>query len=99
MRALVAVTAFCVVEGQGCYCHSFDHDLTLHWYADVLLRSRNRHPFGIFPHPARHLKTLPSDGGLARQAAGSKDVCREDNVCGVCFVTRNLFCMFAPGRG
>lgn len=104
MLVLVVVMASYVVEGQDCHPHLFARAPTLHWYADVILRHLNQGPFGTLPHPAHYLKTLLSDGAPARQAAGLKDVYRQNNVCGVCFVTKNLFCVylfcvFAPGLG
>ena len=65
----------------------------------MFLRPQNQCPFGTSPHLARHLKTWPSDGGPARQVAGSEDVCRRNNESGVCFVTKNLSYMFAPDPG
>ena len=98
MLALAVVKASCVVEEQGCHRRSFDP--TLHLYADVVLGCQNQYPFGTSRHLARRLKTLPSDGGLARQVVDSEDVCqRNRNVCGVCFVTKTLSYIFAPGCG
>ena len=93
----VAETVSCVVEEQDHHRHSLAHNLTFHWSADVALSCRrNRHPFGTFPHPAHHRKTFLSDDAPFRQGADSKDVYHWNDACGLCFVTRNLFCMFAP---
>ena len=98
MLAWVAVMVSYVVEEQDCRHHFFDRDPT---YAGVFLRSPNQRPFGTSRHPARRLKTCPSDGAGApsRQEAGSKDEYRQNTGCGVCCVTRNLFGVFAPARG
>ncbi len=96
MLALGAVTGSCGVEAQGCQRYSSGHDPIVHWYVDMAQRCRNQRPFDTCPHPARHLKTLPSDGGPARQAADSKDGYRQNSVRGECSVTKNLFCTIAP---
>ena len=95
MLALAGVMASCGVGVQDHYRHSLARDLTFHWYAGLVLRCRNRHPFGTFPRPTQHLKTLPSDGAPAPQVVDSKDVYHWNNVYGLCFVTKNLVCRFA----
>ena len=90
---------FGVVEEQDRHHHLLAHDLTFHWYADVSLSCRrNRHPFGTFRHPDHHRKTFLSDDALFPRAVDSEDVYHwndVNDVCGLCFVTRNLFDMFA----